>query len=177
MAWEMGDSPSMSGYTVSDLARGSAVDTDLNTIDVFIANFRRALWLVSATIIVANILFFCAGMYVVTKLRSIAGSAEASPTPSRPVSRLRRASESLLGFVVVQFIFSLPVVISLVWKCVSDGFLKAQDDALGEFAFDACAQGCELVVATAQVLQCARQAHQMGCLLYTSPSPRDAHES
>ena len=77
-------------------------------------------------------------------------------------TQLRDASEALLVFIAVQFMFSIPVMVNLWVWCTSHQRLKYQDSAWATFVFDAAAQACELVVATAQVLQVARQARQMG---------------
>ena len=103
------------------------------------------------------VLFFFTGLFIFTQFRQAATLGECS--------ELRSASLALLGFVIVEFVFSIPVIVNLSLWASSTALIQADDDALGEFAFDAFAQGCELAVATAQVLQVVRQARRMGARL------------
>lgn len=98
-------------------------------------------------------LFLASGIFMYLRVNRV---AEASHLQS-----LRAASGNLFWFVMGQFIFSLPVIANLVMWCTDDSRLSYADDALASFAFDALAQGCELVVATSQIVQAARQVWQI----------------
>jgi len=101
------------------------------------------------TMLCAEALFLLSALAVLFQLR-VRGS-----------EALRGSAGSLLGHVVVQFAFSIPVIINQFEWNRNDSRTLLMDDNLDTFVFDAVAQGCELVVATAQVLQVSRQMRRM----------------
>ena len=115
--------------------------------DENVARTREVVWTVNGVLIVACTLFFTAGAYCTYEVMKAAQAGSVA---------LQRSGADLLVYIAVQFFFSPPVIVNMGYNADADR-LQWKDHANRTWVWDALAQACELVVATAQILQIHKQ--------------------